>query len=57
MLTGGGPGGNRTHIRGFAVRCITTLPPDLTGVCGLVIGLAGPPGQGAEGALGGPLCV
>ena len=24
----GGPGGNRTHIRGFAVRCITTLPPD-----------------------------
>ncbi len=26
---GGGPGGNRTHIRGFAVRCITTLPPDL----------------------------
>jgi hypothetical protein len=26
----GGPGGNRTHIRGFAVRCITTLPPDQT---------------------------
>src|SRR5690242_4512753 len=25
----GGPGRNRTGIRGFAVRCITTLPPDL----------------------------
>jgi hypothetical protein len=24
----GGPGRNRTGIRGFAVRCITTLPPD-----------------------------
>jgi hypothetical protein len=23
----GGTGGNRTHIYGFAVRCITTLPP------------------------------
>ena len=26
--SGGGPGRNRTGIRGFAVRCITTLPPD-----------------------------
>lgn len=31
MRVNGGPGGNRTHIRGFAVRCITTLPPDLEG--------------------------
>jgi hypothetical protein len=31
----GGPGGNRTHIRGFAVRCITTLPPDLKRALGL----------------------
>ena len=31
----GGPGGNRTHIRGFAVRCITTLPPDRGAVSGL----------------------
>ena len=27
----GGPGRNRTGIRGFAVRCITTLPPDPDG--------------------------
>ena len=24
----GGPGGNRTPVHGFAIRCITTLPPD-----------------------------
>ena len=29
LLQGGGPGRNRTGIRGFAVLCITTLPPDL----------------------------
>lgn len=31
----GGPGGNRTHVRGFAVRCITILPPDRCGVWAL----------------------
>jgi hypothetical protein len=30
----GGPGRNRTGIRGFAVRCITTLPPDPRGAGG-----------------------
>lgn len=36
----GGPGGNRTHIRGFAVRCITILPPDPTWCVGYIHALA-----------------
>ena len=28
VLKHGGPGGNRTPVHGFAIRCITTLPPD-----------------------------
>ncbi len=39
----GGPGGNRTHIRGFAVRYITILPPDQL-VCPLYLFLQ-PSGQ------------
>jgi hypothetical protein len=40
----GGPGRNRTGIRGFAVRCITTLPPDPR-VQEAVYGSPGPSGS------------
>src|ERR1700735_2342165 len=40
-----GPGGNRTHIRGFAVRCITTLPPDPEDATRCYIGRPPPAGQ------------
>ena len=33
FLLSGGLGRNRTGIQGFAVLCITTLPPSLNCVC------------------------
>src|SRR3984957_17062385 len=53
LETVGGPGRNRTGMRGFAVRCITTLPPDRIGERAVYIGCGPKPGQ-ARMPVGGP---
>lgn len=48
-MKGGGPGGNRTHIDGFAVRYIAILPPDLG--CGAYISLSPATRQGQNAVI------